>query len=67
VNAVDALLKEPQYAKLNITTISLNGLLNKDDYFILDAHINEKGHEKVAARLNEYIKIVPPSPVIAHN
>lgn len=67
VDAVDALLKEPQYAKLNITTIRLNGLLNKDDYFILDAHINEKGHEKVAARLNEYVKVAPPSAVIARN
>jgi hypothetical protein len=67
VNAVDRLLKEPKYAQLNITTIRLNGLLNKDDYFILDAHINGKGHEKVAAKLNAYTRIAPPAAVIARN
>jgi hypothetical protein len=66
-NALDVLLKEPQYAKLNITTVRLNGLLDKDDYFILDAHINEKGHEKVAAKLNEHVRVAPTSPVIARN
>jgi hypothetical protein len=65
IEAVDALVKYPKYAGLNITTVRLDGLLNKDDYFILDAHINEKGHEKLAAKLSEYVRITPPSAVIA--
>jgi hypothetical protein len=64
VIAVDALLKEPKYASLNIATVRLDGLLTKEDYFILDSHINEKGHQKVAAKLNEYVRLTPPSSVV---
>jgi lysophospholipase L1-like esterase len=56
VNAVDYWLTKDQYAALNITTVRLADLMSKDDYFILDDHINEKGHEKIAARLYKFIK-----------
>ncbi len=45
----------PLYIK-NIKTIRLANLLSEDDYYILDNHINEKGHEKVGQKLFEYLQ-----------
>lgn len=58
LHAVDSLLRQSKYTTLKerITTVDLSQMLTPDDYFILDAHINASGHEKVAAKLAEYIK-----------
>lgn len=57
VDAVNYLLAtEQKYGPLsNLTTIPMEGLFTKEDFFILDTHIRESGHEKVAATLNGYL------------
>ena len=47
-DAVDSLARKNEYGWLNITTVRINGLLNDDDYFTLDDHINASGHRKLA-------------------
>jgi hypothetical protein len=60
VNAIDHLLTTDNYSGLKLTTVRVSDILEKDDYFILDDHINEKGHEKIAARLNGYLHAYNP-------
>ena len=67
VNALDVLAKDEKYAGLNLSTIRLKGTFDKSDYFILDAHLNAQGHVKLAAKLNEYLKVRPESTIIANN
>jgi hypothetical protein len=50
-NAVDSIAKTSKYKDWNITTLRLSDLLTCDDYFVLDDHINARGHEKIAARM----------------
>lgn len=57
-DAVDSLARKNEYEWLNITTVRINNLLNKDDYFTLDDHINSSGHRKLANIIHE--KIVNP-------
>ncbi len=59
VDAIDALLTNPKYASLNISTVRLNGVLDKEDYFILDPHINSQGQAKVASVLWDNLKAAP--------
>lgn len=56
VNAVDYLLAtDPKYQRLRVTTIPMEGLFTKEDFFILDTHIRASGHTKVANVLNAYL------------
>jgi len=64
VDAVDYCLKDPLFANLDITTVRINNVFDKEDYFILDEHLNARGHEKLAARLNDYLKVVG-EPMVA--
>lgn len=58
-DALDQLLKKAKYAELKISTVRLKGILGKDDYFILDPHINSQGQAKVASVLWDNLKIEP--------
>lgn len=42
------LLPEFESLKNKITVLDLHPLLTSDDYFIVDNHINQKGHKKIA-------------------
>lgn len=64
VDAVDHLLKEEKYSALNILTVRLDGILTEEDYFILDSHINTRGHAKLAALLWDHLRTTTP-PIIA--
>jgi len=58
VNAVNKLLEANSYKERfsnNLIMVPLSGLLNKDDYYILDLHIRASGHRKIAERLSSYI------------
>lgn len=66
VDALDHLLLDARFANLNITTVRIDGIMNKEDYFILDAHFNAAGHQKLAAKLHEYIQ-QSINPVMAGN
>jgi hypothetical protein len=55
VDAVDLLLTQPEFEALsNVSTVRIDKLLDSNDYFILDDHINANGHKKLAAGLNEF-------------
>jgi hypothetical protein len=58
LHAVDSIMQLPAYSALKgqITTIDVSSILKPEDYYILDAHMNARGHEKVAAKLAEYIR-----------
>jgi len=57
-DAVDSLSRKNEYEWLNITTVRINNLLNEDDYFTLDDHINSSGHRKIADIIHQ--KLVNP-------
>jgi len=59
VDAVDALLTRGKYSTLNLSTVRLEGVLGKEDYFILDPHINSRGQAKVASVLWDHLKTAP--------
>lgn len=58
VNAIDSLIKED--AGWNLKTVKLSKVLTESDYFILDDHINARGHAKIAAKLYESLDTVSP-------
>jgi hypothetical protein len=60
VNEMDSLLKTPEFHSLNIRTIRTSHALREDDYFILDDHINARGHEKIADKIREHILSISP-------
>lgn len=64
VDALDQLLKEERYSGLNILTVRLDGVLTKEDYFILDSHINARGHAKLARLLWDHMNTTI-TPVVA--
>lgn len=49
-NQVSSQLKQEKYKKIRdkITLINIPSQLNSQDYFLLDDHINENGHKKIA-------------------
>ena len=51
INELSALLKESSLDKV-ISTVDISNIFNDEDYFTLDAHINVKGHQKVAEFLS---------------
>jgi hypothetical protein len=53
INALEYLMQNEEYKKLNLTTVRMDDLMAEEDYFILDDHINAKGHSKISSRLNE--------------
>jgi hypothetical protein len=60
IKRIDSLLKTGEFRSLNISTIKLGNYLTRDDYFILDDHINAKGHLKIAAKIHEQINSLSP-------
>ena len=62
-DAVDHLLTLPAFSGMNIRTARVGNPLGPEDYFILDDHINEKGHAILAHRLREYLD-GEPAPVL---
>lgn len=63
VDAIDYLLQEDPYAALKIMTVRLDGVLDKEDYFVLDSHINERGHSKLATLLWDRLKVLTPAVI----
>ncbi len=57
-DAVDSLARKNEYEWLNITTVRINNVLDEDDYFTLDDHINSSGHRKIADIIHN--KLVNP-------
>ena len=55
VNAVDSLTQLDAYRNIPVETMRITGVLNREDYFILDDHINAKGHSKLASRIHEQL------------
>jgi len=60
INSVDSLLLTPGFEKLNITTLKTGNDFQKEDYFILDEHLNKKGHRKIADKI--HLQILSQSP-----
>lgn len=59
IATLDSLIKTDDYFLPNMITFRADDLLANDDYFILDDHINASGHQKIAQKLNEYVKGPP--------
>jgi lysophospholipase L1-like esterase len=57
---IDSLLQTPEFTTLNIETMDLSHDLNRNDYFILDDHINKNGHEKIARKISTQVRSVSP-------
>jgi lysophospholipase L1-like esterase len=55
VNAVDSLAQLEAYRNIPIETLRITGQLTREDYFVLDDHINANGHSKLAARIYEQL------------
>lgn len=55
VDAVDSLTQLEPYSNIPIETMRISGELNREDYFILDDHINARGHAKLASLINEQL------------
>lgn len=53
VNAVDSINRVSGFNKLDITTVRISDILKRDDYFILDDHINSSGHLKIAEAIKK--------------
>jgi hypothetical protein len=60
LDSIDSLLQTREFENLNIKTLRLSDDLRKEDYFILDDHINKSGHEKIAAKIRKQILSVSP-------
>jgi hypothetical protein len=60
VKRIDSLLKTDEFSSLNISTIKLGNSLTREDYFILDDHINAKGHLKIATKIHQQIDSLSP-------
>lgn len=58
VNTIDSLSNTPTYSGWNIKTIKLQDVLSREDYFVLDDHINAKGHVKIAQKLAQSLNPV---------
>ena len=55
-NAVDSLKSTSQFPNLrNVETLRISNVLNEDDFFILDEHMNTRGHKKIADALRRQI------------
>jgi hypothetical protein len=52
INSLSRLIKGTLLESL-VSTVDASGLFTKEDYFSLDAHINEKGHKKIARLLSD--------------
>jgi hypothetical protein len=52
VNDLSALLKGSSLENL-VSAVHVSHILNQDDYFIMDGHINDKGHKKIAQFLSD--------------
>jgi lysophospholipase L1-like esterase len=59
VNAVDSLAQLEAYRNIPIETLRITGALNREDYFILDDHINASGHSKLASRIYDQLEKSP--------
>ena len=55
IETVDSLSHTSPYQGYNITTFHTRDFLSDKDFFILDDHINEKGHKKIGTILSQYI------------
>jgi hypothetical protein len=60
IQQVDSLLSTDEFKTLNISTLKLGHVIKKDDYFILDDHINPGGHVKIASKILEHIESLSP-------
>ncbi len=56
LKAVNSLTETTEFKNWNIQTVSLSGIIDEKDYFILDDHINAQGHAKVANKLVDVLK-----------
>lgn len=59
IDEVNKLLQQPEYKNAfgnSIQTISLSGLLDKNDYYILDGHLRASGHSKIAAAISKQVQ-----------
>ncbi len=52
IDDLSVLLKGSSLDNL-VSTIDISSILNQEDYFRLDAHINDKGHRKIARFLSD--------------
>jgi lysophospholipase L1-like esterase len=58
INEVNKLLEQPEYKNHfagNVQTISLAGLLQEEDYYIVDGHLRASGHQKIAAAILKHL------------
>jgi hypothetical protein len=51
--SADSLLRTPAYQMLNVKTLEIADVLTDSDYFVLDEHINAKGHRKIASKIHD--------------
>lgn len=59
IETVDSLSNTNPYQGYNIVTFQTRDFLADEDFFILDDHINEKGHNKIGRALSQYIEDAP--------
>ena len=52
INSLSRLIKGTLLESL-VSTVDVSGLFTQEDYFSLDAHLNEKGHKKIARLLSD--------------
>ncbi|MBL7700498.1 MAG: hypothetical protein JNK79_20200 [Chitinophagaceae bacterium] len=55
--AVDSLLKKPEFSSLRnmVQTTSVADVLDRGDYYIIDANLRSSGHQKIARRIADII------------
>ena len=59
LNEIASLATAPVYKEHfnnHLITMPMADILGKDDYYILDSHLRSSGHQKIAARISDYIK-----------
>ena len=59
-SAIDSLVKTAQFSELSVRTLRISSILQKNDYFKLDDHINAEGHRKIAAKIRDSMASLSP-------
>jgi hypothetical protein len=52
-DALDRLVQQGECDGMDIHAVRLGAILTKDDYFVLDDHINSQGHQKIAETIRQ--------------
>jgi lysophospholipase L1-like esterase len=59
-SAIDSLINTPEFSDLSVRTLRISSILQENDYFKLDDHINAEGHRKIAAKIRDSMASLSP-------